>query len=858
MPVYVKLCSNAVSLCSPLKHKANIIFFKGCFMTLLLILFSSFSGFAQTTITGIIRDKISRQPVPSVTVSFMEMKGAVVSNGEGQFKISTDKEIRGLRFSAVGYKPLHYRFTENTGHQLFIELEENSHQLEGVSIQAPKRPPYRNKNNPAVELIRKVIDNRDKNTARRDTNISFRQYEKLNLALNMATDKAHKSSLLRKFSFLLKTADTTKKSGRSLIPIFMQEKLSQFSQTMEHRNVKILDEKQSRIDQYLDEDGINEYLKRIYQHVDVYDHDIGLGSQKFLSPISSIAPEFYKYFIIDTLNQGSLKVVHLMFSPRSKQDMLFMGELFVPLDGHYAVQRVNLSVNKEINLNWVNDFQAEISYEQNAAGQYYIAKSVMAMDLGLFKGKASVFGEKTILTTDYQLRKKELILTDLHSLMPKSPLDTFKRPMQLSAMEKNAYNNIDSLKNSPKFKRMMGLGALVISGYLKEGPIDIGPVTSFYSFNHIEGKRFRIGGRTNEDFSDKVLLEGHVAYGMRDKTWKYAMAAAYSFKPSGLFRFPVSTFTLRHSYETQIPGQDLAFLEEDNFLLSFKRGINDKWMYNRKWSAEYFQETKDHLSFRIGYRNQELDPTGGLVFQPAAGGDPVKSLQLSEFTSEIRWAPHEQFYQGKRFRRPIKNPYPIFTLRASAGFKNFLGGDYNYQNISMNIYKRLYLSPFGYSDITLEGGMVLGKVPFPLLNIHRANQTYAYQLQAYNLMNFMEFMSDKYASANIDHAFNGIFLNKIPLLKKLQLREVASFKILYGGISSKNLPENNPDAYRFATDKQGIQSSFPLGKTPYMEGSIGISNIFKILRVDYVRRFNYLDNPHVAKWGIRARIHVDF
>lgn len=827
-----------------------------------LLLLSSFSATAQiTTIKGIIRDKISRQPIPAVNVSFVGLTGGAFSDANGYFEISTRKDVKKVRFSAIGFKAQEHHIADLNKNQLRIDLEETAQQLEGVSIQASKRPRYRNRDNEAVELIRKVIAHKAQNVGASDQGIAFKQYEKLNLSVSIANELAPKSSLLRKFPFLRKTADTSRQPGRTLVPVFMQEKISRHirEKGADVDNVQLIDTKASRIDQYFDEDGIDEYLNRLYQPLDIYHHDIGLGGQRILSPIASIGPDFYKYFIIDTIKKESVPVVRMLISPRNKQDILFMGELYIPLDGRYAVQQADLFLNKEVNLNFVKDLRIALNYMPDEEGKYQISKSVMAMDLGVFKGKYSIFGEKTLLNSDYQ---SGTALPEIKASGLLSQADgkgtTFNRPLELTALEKNAYVNIDSLKQSPRFKAIMGFTSFVLSGYMKAGALEIGPIGSFFSFNEIEGRRFRFSARTSDEFSKRVVLDGHVAYGLRDEKWKYAMGATYSFKPEGVYQFPVSTFTLRHSYETQIPGQDLNFIEDDNFLLSFKRGVNDKWLYNRKWSAEYFMETKDHFSIRAGYRNQELTPTGGLIFQSVNSENQIKNIGLSEFITEFRWAPNEQFYQGKRFRRPIKNGFPIFTLRAAAGFKGLLNGDYNYQNVSLNIYKRLFVAPFGHSDLMLEGGAVFGKVPFPLLVIHRANQTYAYQPRSYNLMNFMEFMSDRYASLHIDHSFNGLIFNKIPLVKKLQLREVASLKVLYGGISKKNLPENDAELFRFQLDKQNRQTSFALGSAPYMEGSVGISNIFKLLRVDYVRRFTYLDHPGVPKWGVRARIHVDF
>lgn len=827
----------------------------------LLILLFSLPSFGQTTVKGVIKDKHTQQPIPSVSISFSGMSGGTVSDKEGTFQIRVSKTIKGLVFSAIGYKKLHYTLSAKESPYVNIELEESSHDLDGVSIVATKRPKYRNKNNEAVELIRQVIDHKDKNRNKQDSTVVFNQYEKLNMSFNIGAAEIPTSSFLRKFPFLVKTADTVRLPGRALIPLFMREQLTMRQVTQDHLNDKsvVLDEKQSRVDMGFDEDGIDQYLKHIYQHVDVYDHDIALGSQRFLSPISSLAPEFYKYFIADTIKDVKPYVVRLAFSPRSKQDQLFMGEMLIPLDGNYAVSSVTLYLNKAININWVNDFQASVEYKRDQKGQYYIATSTTAMDLGLFKGKHSLYGVRTVGTFDYRIGNKGVVFPSPKTFSArKKRLDTFNRPLALSSLELNAYKNIDSLKESPKFKRFIGLSTLVMSGYNKQGPIDIGPVTSFYSFNNVEGTRLRLSARTNEDFSDKWVIDGGVAYGTKDKQWKHAVGLIYSLKPEGVLRFPLNSIIVKSSYETQIPGQDFSFIEEDNFLLSFKRGVDDKRLYTRKWSGEYVREMENHLSYRVGYRNQEFTPAGGLIFQPASGAPIVPNLRVSEFTSEFRWAPKEQFFQGKRFRRPIKNGYPVFTFRASAAIKGFLDGDYTYQNLSLNIFKRVYMAPFGYSDVIVEGGMILGRVPFPLLAIHKANQTYSYQIQSYNLMNFMEFMSDRYANINIDHSLNGLLLNKVPLVKKLKLREVFSLKVLYGGISAKNRPENDPDLYRFATDKNGVQTSFGLGKTPYVEGSVGLSNIFKLLRVDYVRRFTYLDHPGVAKSGIRARIHLDF
>lgn len=839
------------------------------YFTTLFFFFIISGAHAQSVqIKGRIIDQSTGLPLSHINVGFSNAAAKSRSDADGRYTISTNAKVKELNYSGIGYKKQVRAITQAELQELNVSMEPLTQDLSEVSVVAAKQPRYKNKNNPAVELIRKVMEHKEQNSSKFHKEMVFEQYEKLNMSLSINSEKAKKSKLLKKLPFLIRNSDSLRKPGKHLIPVFMQEKLSRHKYSAQGQDSsQVLGEKQSRIDQYIDEDGINEYLEKVYQRADLYDHDIGMGNQRFLSPIADMAPQFYKYFILDTLKDVSPWQIRLMVSPKNKQDVLFMGYLYVSLDGHYAVQRATLSVNNQINLNWVRDLQIALDYRQDSSGHYHLEKSVMSMDLGIFKEGTSVFGERTIMVNDFVFGPQALeqkigpnVIAD--QKVNRQPEDFWEksRHEKLSPTEQMAYTNIDSLKSSKPFKRKMAVAALVLSGYLTKGPVEIGPFNSFFSFNTIEGARFRFGGRTTEEFSKKLVFDGHAAYGTKDQKWKYSLGAIYSLTDRSIYQFPVRSLTVRHSFETQIPGQELNFLEDDNFLLSFKRGVNDKWLYNRKWMAEYLHETEQHLSLRLTYKNQSINPAGGLVFLPqtAIPSPAIRELRTSEFSAELRWAPHEKFYQGKRFRRPINNGYPVFTLRGSLGLKDFLGGDYNYQSLTLNVAKRFFLSQFGFSDVVLEGGAVFGKVPYPLLSIHRANQTYAYQLTSYNLMNFMEFMSDRYASLNLQHSFNGFFLNKVPLIKKLQWREVISVKVLTGSISAGNDPAKNPQLYRFPFDGQQNPRSFAIGNVPYVEGSVGVSNVFKFLRVDFVKRFTHLNNPGVSPWGIRAKINVDF
>ena len=379
----------------------------------------------------------------------------------------------------------------------------------------------------------------------------------------------------------------------------------------------------------------------------------------------------------------------------------------------------------------------------------------------------------------------------------------------------------------------------------------------------MEGFRLRVGGRTTTKFSPNIYLENYVAYGFKDQKWKYFGSLAYSFNGSSIYYFPNNFVRVSFQRDTKIPGQELQFVVEDNFLLSFKRGKNDKWLYNDIYKAEYVKEFGKDFGYTIGFKNWKQTPAGVITYTKedasGLGLTNVPNITTSELSAELRWSPHQQFYQGKRFRIPIVNKYPILKLRYIAGIKGLAGGEYNYQNLNLKIEKRAFLSQLGFADIVLEGGYTFSQLPYPLMTVHRANQTYSYQLNSYNLMNFLEFVSDRYVALSIDHKFNGFFFNKIPLLKKLKWREAISGKILYGGVRNENNPNINHSTLKFPTDDENhLPTTYVLGKIPYIEVSAGITNIFKLIRVDFVKRLTYLDNPNVTEWGIRSRVRIDF
>lgn len=825
--------------------------------------------YAQTVeVSGTVKDSASNMPLQNVSVYVKGARGTRTDSA-GNYSLTLRKAAAYIEFSNVGYKTLRRTLSSSASQTVNINLQASFNELGAVTV-VNKKIKYTNKNNPAVELIRHVIENKSSNRMESFTYASFERYEKMMLSLDKVSSKITNNKILKKYDFIFDNNDTTKFAGKSLTPVYLEEKLSQnyIRKDPDKSKTVILGEKRVDYGEFIDVQGVSNYLNRLYEDVEIYDNNISLLTNQFLSPIADMGPTFYMYFLGDTVQTGPDKLVKLFFSPRNANDLLFRGTMFITLDGRYAIQRINMIVSSRINLNFVRQLHVIQDYEKGPEGRYRITKSNVMADFGLSKKGGGIYGERNVFykkfvtnvpIADSVFGGKSMVTAENANNQSDSFWVSHYWPDTLTVAEAKVYANIDSLKNMRSFRRLLDWGTLLLAGYKSLGPVEIGPANTFYSFNPIEGLRLRFGGRSTTKLSKRYYFETYGAYGFKDERWKYFLSSTYSLNDKSIYAFPASYVRASFQHDTKIPGQELQFVQEDNFLLSFKRGNNDKWLYNDIFRLNYLHEFNSHISYNLGFKYWQQEPAGSLSYVKMQNSGPklLQDLTTSELSLELRWAPNERFYQTKLYRVPIVNKYPIFLFRYIAGVKGMFKGEYNYHNFFMHAEKRFFLSQLGYTDVTVEGAYILGRLPFPLMTIHRANQSYAYQLISYNMMNFLEFVSDHHVTVYADHYFNGFIFNKVPLLKKLKLREVIAGKILYGGTRDENNPYKNPDLIRFPYTNGAI-ATYNLTNTPYLEASAGITNIFKLLRLDVVKRFTYLDHPDIAKWGIRGRVIFNF
>lgn len=862
-----------LALVKQFKQKTNLPLRIYSLLTLLL-LGTGFTAAAQNTVVkGVITDARNGETLPYVSIQVAGTTFGELSDDEGNFTISMSPNHTKLVFTYVGYQTQEIEVKPGKTQVINIQMNVDVTLLSEVVVKAKGR--YRNKDNPAVQLVRKVIEHKEENQALNNDYVEYEQYEKISFAMSNLSDKFKERKVFKNYQFLFKEQDSSAIGGKNLLPAYMHEKISDvyFRKSPHVEKHWIKAEKKAEFDsKFVDNEGLNSYFNRLYEDVNIYQNDISIATNLLLSPIANTAPTFYKFFIRDTVKTQEPWLVELGFVPRNKADLLFQGSLFVTLDGKYSVQYAYLTVNKDININFMRNLEATIEFQKSEDGRYYPSRTKLGMEFSLGKKGGGLYGQRVVNLKNYQINVPrpdstykglyEEYLPVAQATKSDDSYWTEARHEPLDVNEQSIYRNIDTLQTIPSFRRTMSIATLFLAGYQTFKFGEIGPVNTFYSFNPVEGFRLRFGGRTTTGLSKRFYMESYAAYGFKDEKWKYFLSGTYSLNNKSVYHFPLHYIRASFQKDTKIPGQDLQFVQEDNFLLSFKRGNNMRWLYNDIYKLEYVREFPNRFSFKLGGTRWTQQPAGILEYVEQTSSDATKTLQnitTTEASLELRYAPKEQFYQGKLYRTPIINRYPIFTVRYNAGLKGALDGQYSYHNLYGSVSKRFYFSQFGFADVVGEGGYIFGKnIPFPLLNIHRANQTYAYQLNSFNMMNFLEFVSDHYAAINVQYYLNGFLFNKIPLFKKLKWREVLSYKMVYGGLRDENNPNYSTSTMLFPVDENGVPITYTLNNKPYAEASVGIANIFKLLRVDLVKRLNYLDNPNVAEWGIRARFRLDF
>ena len=869
----------------------------------LLFLLWALQSFAQ--IQGVVKDEDTGEPIPFVSI-FYEGKGVgCISDIDGRFKVDKMVEWKELTFSSVGYTTKVVPITAKTEF-LNVSLKVMDHTLDEIVVR-PKREKYSRKNNPAVELMKKVVASKELDDLKQKDYYSYNIYQKLTLALNNITaDSLRESKLFKQYPFFRDQVEYCEVTEKNILPLSVDESLTQ---TVFRKKP----ESEKNIIKGLNSTGVNELfntgdmlttvLKDVFQNVNVYEDRVRLLQYPFDSPISDNGIGFYRYYIMDTTYVEHDKCFHLSFVPNNSQDFGFTGHLYIMADSTYRLKQCVLNLPKKTDVNFVENMQILQQFGALPTGEWVQLTDDMLCELNFFGGHFMV--RRITHNSDYSFlevperifKKKGKEIKDVNAMMRNDEFWNRYRATDLTQSESNMGGFVDNLAKIKGFKYVLfGLKALIenfVETGTKDNPskVDIGPVNTILTSNFVDGTRLRASAQTTANLNPNWFFKGYVAYGFKDEKMKYLGQVEYSFDKKGYLarEFPKHAIAVSYQYDNMLPSDKFINTDKDNMFTSLKWAKQDLYNYERKFTVNYEHERESGLKTHAMVRYANYEPCGNLFYRTMAGesqlqkaiadgtmqGDVfmhtpynTKDITVTEATLGVRYAPGETFINTKQRRLPINLDAPVFSLSHTFGLNGILGSEYKYNFTEAGAYKRLWLGSWGNIDTYLKGGIQWNKVPFPLLIMPAANLSYIIQDGTFNLINNMEFLNDRYASLDVSWNMQGKLFNRIPLLKKLKWREFIGVKCLWGELSDKNNPfleENQNDDVlmmfpgHYRADGVFEYSSAVLDpKKPYVEVCAGIHNIFKLLHVEYVHRLNYNHLPTANPWGIRLMIRTVF
>ena len=821
-----------------------------CWLTFFLTLagfYNSTYGQSVTSASGIVKDSITGEPLSYVAILFKGSTIGAMTDDNGAFSLQNDKGYTEIVISSIGYVEKAVKLKagrKNDGLQ--VMLRPTSYELTEVVVK-PKRERYSRKDNPAVELIKKVIEHKADNRIEAKDEYQVESYEKLSLALDDFSPNLDKNNFTRKFKFIKNYLDTSEFNGKPILTLSVRETLADRYYRKKPKSEKIIvkGKRMQGVDKTLDEGGISANLDEIFQGINIFDNNINILLNRFVSPLSStLAVSYYKYYIMDTLDISGTKCVDLAFVPVNSESYGFTGRLYITLDGNYALKRFTLNVPSHINLNFVDKLRIDQEFKQMPDSTWVLDTENTYINFYIIDGTQQFYAHNLRSYDNYQFEVANRdsvfgLLGENHIAMKATAQpDTFwvnHRHIPLKEKESALDDLLAQMRKVPVFNVIIKTAEILISGYIPTGKdrstskFDFGPMNTTFSANDLEGFRMRVGGMTTANLHPNWFADGYVAYGVDDRKFKYNGRLLYSFTKKEYHpgEFPRNNLSLTHEYDVYTPGQDFLYTSKDNMFVAIKTGTPvTRMQYIRKTMLQYEKDWTNNLSI-MGWIRHENNEAAGTLSYDLMNEDGslthLKSFNKTELGVQLRYAPGERAYNGRAGRESpfnLSKDAPIFKISHQMGFKG-LGGDYRYNHTEISAEKRIWLSSFGHIDALVKAGKVWDKVPFPLLILPNTNQSLTIQPEAFNMMNAMEFVTDQYVSWYLTYYLKGWILNRIPVIKWLKLREVVSFSGVYGNL-------------------------------------VGLENILKVLRVDYYRRITYLDNPGIKKGGVRIALRFSF
>ncbi len=810
---------------------------------ILLFLFTFFATglLAQEyTISGKIFAADTKEPLPFVPVMIKGTGAGTQSDFDGNFIIKTSKLGDSLVASYVGYKKLSRPINKN------LKVQEINMPMVSVGGVSLDEVVVTMGENPAHRIIRNAVKRKEKNNRANLTSYEYETYNKLEFDLNRIPKEMREKKIFKPIEFVFDNVDSANSGERPSLPFFMVESLSElYFKSNPERKKEVI--KASKITG-MENSSISQVLGDMYQNINIYNNNVIAFNKQIPSPIGENALFYYKFYLEDSTFQENHYVYHIRFKPKRVQELSFTGNMWIA-DTTWGIKRLEMSMPKDANLNFINTANVIQEYVY-VDSTWMLKKDRLVVDFAPTKNSVGFYGRKTTSYRNIVINKPkdekfyefgDAIVVQDSATKKDDNYWAMHRHDSLTTRELKIFKMIDTIQSLPIYKTWVDVFYMLVVGYKKYNNFEIGPYSNLVSYNRVEGWRLRFGGRTSDLFSKWYELNAYVAYGVKDEKWKYALG----FK-SFLTKKPTRQLVgMNYRSDYEILGQSTNGFSQDNVLASFFR-VNPLTNLTRVSNAEawYEREWFQGLITRFTLVGRQFTPLGTnkyLGYMRDGSIGEVDNINNTEARINVRFAWKEK-YVGEGFTRvSIGTTYPVLQFNYSKSLRNAFKGEYDYHKLSLRVTDRIRITPIlGYTDYSLEAGKIFGTVAYPLMELHGGNETLIYDELAYNMMNYYEFASDQFVSLGIYHHFDGLFFNKLPLLRKAKLREVVTFKSVWGSVDAKNRT-----SLIFPTTLKSLESF------PYMEATAGIENIFKVFRVDALWRLNYRFDRPIDNFGIK-------
>ena len=847
--------------------------FRKLYFVVVLLLVSTLQLMAQQKITGRVIDE-DGFAVSYASVQYRGHKIAVSSDSQGKFSIEKHPGWV-LTVSALSYKSQTISVNEKMDF-IEVKLKDDSHKLNEVVVKT-KRGKYSRKDNPAVELMRRVIAAKKKTDLSNHDYYQYDKYQKITFALNDLKKEQLEGKFFSKRQYLLDQVETSPYNGKLTLPVSIDETVSQHIYRKNPKTEKdiIKGQQSNGIGQVIQTGEIlNTALKDAFTDVDIYDDYVRLLQYPFPSPIGRTGISFYHYYIEDTVYVERDLCYHLQFIPANSQDFGFRGELYVLADSSLHVKKCNLYMPHNTDVNYVKNMKIEQEYTRLDNGEWVLSKDDMIAELHVNSMLQDLLVVRNTRLTDYAFdelpkilfKGKAKVRHDMDAMNRDEAYWNKYRQVDLTKSESSMDSFIHRMENSKGFKYIIFFVKALMENYVelgggtdgKKSKFDLGPVNTYISKNFVDGIRLRLAGRTMAALNPHFFWDGYAAYGTKSNDWYTGNIFTYSLnkKKNSPFEFPMRNLTFEVARDVTSPSDENLLHNKDNFFMTFRAATQDEMFLYHRQKLAFTYETDWGFRFNTSLRFQSNRTVGNLHYYHLDGTE-VKKIRMIDLNVGINYNPGVTYVNTKQQRLPINLDSPEIGLSHTMGFRGFMGGQYHSNITKLSIYKRQWLGSWGYLDFHAIGQAQWNKVPFPMLILPPINLSYFEQESTISLMKDWEFLNDRQVFWALSWDMNGKLLNRIPLIKKLKWREWFAIKGVWGHLTDKNNPyleKNQGDGRLFKFPK----NSHVMNDTPYWECVAGVHNIFKFFSVEYVRRLTYLNNNNIDKWGIRFGFMMSF